>query len=51
MKTVAIIGASSDRRKFGNRAFRAFRDEGYNVITPTITADKSQFSPWPRFGA
>jgi predicted CoA-binding protein len=32
MKTVAIIGASSDRRKFGNRAFRAFRDEGYNVI-------------------
>src|ERR1044072_1193492 len=32
MKTVAVIGASSDRRKFGNRAFRAFRDEGYNVI-------------------
>src|ERR1041384_7090674 len=32
MKTVAVIGASSDRRKFGNRAFRAFRDEGYKVI-------------------
>jgi uncharacterized protein len=32
MKTVAVIGASSDRRKFGNRAFRAYREEGYNVI-------------------
>ena len=32
MKTVAVIGASSDRRKFGNRAFRAFRDEGYKAI-------------------
>lgn len=32
MKTVAVIGASSDRRKFGNRAFRAYREEGYKVI-------------------
>ena len=32
MKTVAVVGASSDRRKFGNKAFRAFRDEGYNVL-------------------
>src|SRR4029453_12862809 len=32
MRTVAVIGASSDRRKFGNRAFRAFRDEGYKAI-------------------
>ena len=31
-KTVAVIGASSDRRKFGNRALRAFRAEGYEVI-------------------
>jgi predicted CoA-binding protein len=31
-KTVAIIGASADRRKFGNRAIRAFRRQGYNVI-------------------
>ena len=31
-KTVAIIGASSDRAKFGNRALRAFRRQGYNVI-------------------
>ena len=32
MKTIAIIGASSDRRKFGNKAFRAFQAEGYKVI-------------------
>ena len=31
-KTVAVIGASSDRRKFGNKAFRAFRDQGHTVI-------------------
>ena len=31
-KTVAVVGASSDRRKFGNRALRAFRTEGYHVI-------------------
>ena len=32
MKTVAVIGASSDRRKFGNKAFRAFQAEGYRVV-------------------
>jgi len=32
MKTIAVIGASSDRRKFGNKAFRAFQAEGYKVI-------------------
>lgn len=31
MKTVAIIGASSDRNKFGNKAVRAFREQGYQV--------------------
>ena len=31
-KTVAVIGASSDRRKFGNRAVRAFVRQGYTVI-------------------
>jgi uncharacterized protein len=32
MKTVAVVGASSDRMKFGNKALRAFRAEGYTVI-------------------
>ena len=31
-KTVAVIGASSDRRKFGNRAVRAFQQNGYTVV-------------------
>jgi predicted CoA-binding protein len=31
-KVVAVIGASSDRRKFGNRAVRAFRQQGYTVV-------------------
>jgi len=31
-KTVAVVGASSDRRKFGNKALRAFKAEGYRVI-------------------
>jgi predicted CoA-binding protein len=32
VKTVAIIGASSDRRKFGNKAVRAFVQRGYKVF-------------------
>ena len=32
MKTVAIIGASSNRGKFGNKALRAFAARGYTVI-------------------
>jgi uncharacterized protein len=32
MKTVAVIGASSNRQKFGNKALRAFVQRGYTVI-------------------
>ena len=31
MKSVAIIGASKDRNKYGNKALRAFRQQGYQV--------------------
>jgi uncharacterized protein len=31
-KRVAVIGASSDRSKFGNKALRAFQAEGHTVI-------------------
>jgi uncharacterized protein len=31
-KTVAIIGASSNRAKFGNKALRAFEKQGFHVI-------------------
>ena len=29
---IAVIGASSDRRKFGNKALRAYRAQGHTVI-------------------
>ena len=32
MKTVAVVGASSDRRKYGNKAVRAYAQQGYRVI-------------------
>ncbi len=37
--TIAIIGASDDRSKYGNKAVRAFRDQGWEVypIHPTLT--------------
>ena len=31
-KTVAVVGASSSRAKFGNKALRAFLAEGYRVL-------------------
>ncbi len=32
MPVIAVIGASNDRRKFGNKALRAFRQQGYTVV-------------------
>ena len=39
MKTVAVIGASSNRDKFGNKALRSFANKGYTVypINPAET--------------
>src|SRR4051812_41252871 len=31
-KTVAVIGASSNRHKYGNKALRAFAQQGYTVL-------------------
>ncbi len=31
-KTVAVVGASNDRTKYGNKALRAFQAEGHHVI-------------------
>ena len=37
-KVVAVIGASADRHKFGNKAVRAFQAAGFDVvpINPTV---------------
>jgi predicted CoA-binding protein len=32
MPVIAVVGASNDRSKFGNKALRAFRKQGYTVI-------------------
>jgi predicted CoA-binding protein len=31
-KVVAVIGASSNRNKFGNRALRAYKEQGFTVV-------------------
>ncbi len=31
-RVVAVIGASNNRSKFGNRAVRAYREQGYTVV-------------------
>jgi predicted CoA-binding protein len=38
-RVVAVIGASNDRRKFGNKAVRAFVRQGYDVkpVNPKST--------------
>lgn len=40
MKTVAVIGASADRGKFGNKAVRAFVRQGYRVVPITPSLDE-----------
>lgn len=32
MKTIAVVGASGDRRKFGNKCVRAYVHAGYKVF-------------------
>ena len=39
MPTVAILGASADRSKFGNKSVRAHRQQGYTVYPVNPKAD------------
>lgn len=47
MKTVAIIGASKDRSKFGNKAVRAFTQQGYTVWP--VNPREEAIEGWPAF--
>ena len=47
MKTIAIIGASADRSKFGNIAVRAFLKQGYTVFP--VNPKESQIEGLPVF--
>lgn len=38
-KVVAVVGASANRQKFGNKAVRAFRAAGYDVVPINPTAN------------
>lgn len=49
MKTVAIIGASADQAKFGNKAVRAFRQQGYTVYP--VHPKETQIEGWPVFAS
>ena len=38
--TAAIVGASSNRKKFGNKAVRAYKNAGYDVYPINLKADE-----------
>jgi predicted CoA-binding protein len=46
-KTVAVIGASSNRSKFGNKALRAFAHQGYTVIA--INPNEREIEGYPTY--
>lgn len=45
MKTVAVIGASADRTKYGNEAVRAFMQRGYQVFPVNPKASELEGLP------
>ena len=52
MRTVAIVGASADRAKFGNKAVRAFQQQGYKVYPVNPKAGVIEgLAAYPSIGA
>src|SRR5689334_23277764 len=45
MKSVAIIGASKDRNKYGNKAVRAFLQQGYKVYPVNLNETEIEGLP------
>jgi hypothetical protein len=39
MKRVAVLGASTDHRKFGNKSVRAHRQAGWEVVPVSLSGD------------
>lgn len=48
-KTVAVIGASADRSKFGNKSVRAHAAMGYTVFP--INPRETEIEGWPTFAS
>ena len=52
MKTVAVIGASADPTKYGNKAVRAYKQQGYQVFPVNPKATTLEGLPvFPRISA
>ncbi len=49
MKTVAVIGASNDRSKFGNRAVRGYVRQGFRVFP--VNPKETQVEGLPAFAS
>jgi predicted CoA-binding protein len=49
MKTIAILGASNDRAKYGNKAVRAFLQQGYTVYP--VNPKETQIEGLPAFAS
>jgi predicted CoA-binding protein len=47
-KTIAVIGASSDRRKYGNKCVRAYQRAGYRVFPVNLVEDEVEGEPVSR---
>jgi hypothetical protein len=45
LKTIAIIGASNDPRKFGNKAVRAYVQQGYTVYPVNLNEERVEGFP------
>ena len=45
MKTIAIIGASNDLRKYGNKAVRAYLRQGYTVYPVNLQEERVEGLP------
>jgi predicted CoA-binding protein len=47
--TIAVIGASNDRRKYGNKALRAFRHQGHTVVP--VNPDETMVEGEPAYAS
>jgi len=45
MKRVAVLGASTDHRKFGNKSVRAHRQAGWDVVPVSLSGDEVEGLP------
>ena len=47
MKTIAVVGASNDRRKFGNKCVRAYLKAGWKVFPVNLSPQEKEIEGLP----